>query len=404
MGPFRRPFRPPSHIVVLRRAGVHGLESAYLTMLVEIVGQLETTVDAEWDRTLLVPRDPEKGIATLYRRFGIVTADLLPPEVASARLHPLVEAIERNDEQTLSPREATVAPSASAPAHSWCLDYVGVPQGYSTRTGRGVKVAVLDTGLSPHPDLSNVVARRRFVAGGSGPTDVADDSGHGTGVAGVIAGAAKSAGKCRYGVAPDVDLLIGKVVRNRKWLPATVVEGLNWATAEGAVLVCLSLEKYRKPGGRFSPSVARVASDLAGASPGAVIVAAAGNFSDRPARIEPVANPAACPGIVAVAALNKKYEVARWSCGGVDTVGHVHYAAPGVGVHSAAMNKSYSYQEGTSFAAPHVAGVAALHMEALIESAGGGQPKATDVLSKLAGHIHPLYPLEDFGVGIPLAP
>src|SRR5690606_8402527 len=107
--------------------------------------------------------------------------------------------------------------------------------------GSGVTVAVIDTGIdADHPDLSSrIVAARSFVPG----EDVTDGNGHGTHVASIIAGSgAASAG--RYGgVAPGVDLVIGKALGNQgNGTMSQVIEAMEWAVLEqGADVVNLSL-------------------------------------------------------------------------------------------------------------------------------------------------------------------
>ncbi|WP_191062085.1 S8 family serine peptidase, partial [Geminicoccus harenae] len=98
---------------------------------------------------------------------------------------------------------------------------------------------------------------------------------------------------------------------------------------------------------------------------GSLIVAAAGNSSQRPNRLAPVGHPANCTSIMAVAAVDQRLEVAWFSCAGLNPQGgQIDLAAPGVAVYSAWPGTLYNTINGTSMATPHVAGIAALFAEA----------------------------------------
>jgi subtilisin family serine protease len=201
--------------------------------------------------------------------------------------------------------------------------------------------------------------------------------------------------------------VIGRVLDDRLyWWESEVLEAIDWATlpAQGARIVCLSLASPRAAGEEFSPHFQATAERLLRETPGALLVASAGNDSDRfLGRVAPVANPAACPAILAVAAITDTCGVARASCGEQDAIGRLAYSAPGVGVHTAARNGGFDRVEGTSFAAPHVVGIAAVQLEKL-QTAAGATVDAADLRQELASSVHTLTPSADFGAGIPQAP
>ncbi len=230
-------------------------------------------------------------------------------------------------------------------------------------TGKGVKVAVLDTGYdATHPDLKGrVVATDNFTT----DTDVVDRVGHGTHVASTVAGtSAASAGKYR-GVAPDADLMIGKICSSRNCEDSDIIEGMQWAATHGARVVNLSVGGGPTDG---QDLVAQAVNELT-ASTGTLFVASAGNFGAEGT----VGSPAAADSALAVASVTKSDTLSVFSSRGPrvgDLAVKPDIAAPGdrivaaraanTPLESFAVNSSYAELSGTSMAAPHATGAAAL--------------------------------------------
>ncbi|HYG82774.1 MAG TPA: S8 family serine peptidase, partial [Pyrinomonadaceae bacterium] len=261
-------------------------------------------------------------------------------------------------------RTSEATPSATNTL-TWGLRAIGVASAFPPLSGRGIKVAVLDTGLDlDHPDFRNKVivgtSARSFVSGVS----VQDIHGHGTHCAGTVCGPRESVGEIRYGVAPDAELLVGKVFNNAIRPKATdddILEGITWAEENGARVISMSLGSKRNTGGDFPVLYETIAKRLLNRQANSVLmVAAAGNASDRPHSLVCVENPAACPSIMAVAAIDEGEEVASFSCKRLDDIGAVDVSAPGVAVYSSVTGGGFEEFDGTSMAAPHVAGLAAL--------------------------------------------
>lgn len=256
---------------------------------------------------------------------------------------------------------AAAAQSLDESHATWGLQVVRALE--SCCSGRGVRVAVLDTGADlDHPDL----AARSIVAESFIDGETAQDGhGHGTHCIGTACGPLRPAALPRYGIAHEAEIYAGKVLSDAgRGADRGILAGIEWAVTSGCRVVSMSLGAATQPGQRFSRVFERAARRALAA--GTVIVAAAGNESDRPATINPVAHPANCPSIMAVAAIDDRMAVARFSNRGLNPDGgQVDIAAPGVRVHSSwPVPTRYRAISGTSMATPHVAGVTALLAEA----------------------------------------
>ncbi len=244
---------------------------------------------------------------------------------------------------------------------TWGLQATRVPT--SRLTGRGVRVAVLDTGMDlRHPDFAQrKITSRSFVLGQT----VQDGNGHGTHCIGTSCGPKVPGQQPRYAIGFEADIFAGKVLSNSgSGGDASILAGINWAVANRCQVISMSLGAPVPVGAPFSP-VYEVVGRRALAA-GTLIIAAAGNESNRPGVVNPVGRPANSPSIMAVAALNDALGIAPFSNGGLNqTGGQVDIAGPGVNIHSSyPMPTRYRRLSGTSMATPHVAGCAALHSQA----------------------------------------
>ncbi len=244
---------------------------------------------------------------------------------------------------------------------TWGLKATGVVG--TTFTGKGVKVAVLDTGFDAgHPDfVGRSVTQASFITG-----ETADDGhGHGTHCIGTACGPRQPQRLPAYGVASEAAIFAGKVLSNQgRGADGGILAGIDWAIRNQCVVISMSLGAPTTLGGSFSTVYETVAQRALAA--GSLIVAAAGNDSSRPGRIAPVSHPANCPSIIAVAAVDASLAIARFSCGGMNPRGgQVDIAAPGVAVTSSVPRpRLYATMNGTSMATPHAAGLVALHAQA----------------------------------------
>ncbi|MFI6920944.1 S8 family peptidase [Nonomuraea spiralis] len=235
---------------------------------------------------------------------------------------------------------------------------VGAPEAWQAGfDGKGVKVAVLDTGVdATHPDLAGRVKQTKVF---TDEPSVQDGNGHGTHVAATIAG-----GDGRKGVAPGAELMVGKVLGDDgSGTLSGVIEGMEWAAAEGASVINMSLGG----GATDGTDPLSVAVDTLTERTGALFVVAAGNDGAAYS----VGTPGAATSALTVGAVDGKDALAPFSSRGprLDDAPKPDLTAPGVAIVAARaagttmgdpVDDRYTAASGTSMATPHVAGAAAI--------------------------------------------
>ncbi|MBY0595105.1 S8 family peptidase [Bacillus bingmayongensis] len=213
-------------------------------------------------------------------------------------------------------------------------------------TGKGVSVAVLDTGIdTEHTDLK-IKDGISFI---ENHPDFDDDNGHGTHLAGIVAAQDNEVGMT--GIAPNVDLYAVKVLdkyTNGKY--STVVKGIDWAIEHNINIVLMSL------GGKKESTFFEEAMNKA-YQKGILLISSAGNEGYKEGNT--ITYPAKYHSVIAVGALNKHDTRGFLSSRGDE----LELMAPGVDILSTWKDENYRLDSGTSMAAAHVAGVAALILE-----------------------------------------
>ncbi|MBL8566008.1 MAG: S8 family serine peptidase [Hyphomicrobiaceae bacterium] len=276
------------------------------------------------------------------RPVATVAADLATePGVTGAQPN---RRFRLNKKTTKGEPEDKVAPEPLALAvEQYALDLITARTAHTTSRGADIKIAVIDSGIdADHPELAGAIAAslNTFT-----DTPHAADA-HGTGIAGIIA-----ARRELTGIAPDAKVLAveafsaaGGAAGGGRGTSYRIATGVDWALANGAKVVNMSFE------GGEDDLIARVLA--AAARRGALLVAAAGNGG----KSAPPAFPASHPDVLAVTATDdgaRRFE-------GANVGDYLDVAAPGVSIIVAAPDAAYDLMDGTSFAAAHVSGVAAL--------------------------------------------
>lgn len=356
-------------------------------------GDLE---ESSWDiqGEILVDADDDldpSAIADLAKAFGLTftPTDLEAEtkiEIAEVPVGSQAELIARLERD---PRVQRAEPNARVRAFftpndplmkdQWHMERVGATRAWDFATGRGVTVAVVDTGIACEdhgpfnklPDLqqTSCVGGWNFV---KNDEHANDDQGHGSHVAGTIAQSTDN-GIGAAGVAFHARLMPVKVLNELGWgTTADVADGIRWAAGNGAHVINLSL------GGPRNSKVLQDAVDFA-RSRGVVVVAAAGNSGGK------VGFPGASEGVIGVSATGPDDKLAKFSSRGDG----VDIAAPGVNVvQQTICNKGrdkcerYPGFSGTSMAAPHVAGAAAL-----LVSLGVTDPAAVEAALRASARV-----------------
>jgi serine protease len=268
----------------------------------------------------------------------------------------------------------------------WNMRSINIETAWDETKGSGMTVAVIDTGISPVPDLETT----KFVEGYdfvNDQVDALDDNGHGTHVAGTVAQSTNN-GYGVTGVAYESSLMPLKVLSaGGSGTVSDIAESIKFAADNGVDVINMSL------GGGGASELMQEAIDYAH-SQGVVIIAAAGNSGQNSASY-----PARYPHVIGVSALDSVGEKAPYSNYGAG----VDISAPGGSESGKIVQETINPQtneavfagfQGTSMASPHVAGVAAL-----IKASGVTNPDDIETVLQQSSRSVEDDPLNHFGAG-----
>ncbi|MFG2625966.1 type VII secretion-associated serine protease mycosin [Streptomyces sp. NPDC048473] len=244
----------------------------------------------------------------------------------------------------------------------WGLQALHTDRAWQTTKGKGITVAVVDTGVDGSlPDLAGQVLPGKDMIGfGAGRGD-RSWARHGTAMAGIIAGHGHGAGRGDgvLGIAPEVKILPVRVIleasdparaKARESRGTALADGIRWAADHGADVINLSLGDDSESAHPESGEDAAIQYAL---KKGAVVVASSGNGGEKG---DHISYPAAYPGVIAVAAVDRygthaAFSTRRW---------YATVSAPGVDIVVAAPDRQYYVEWGTSAASAFVSGAVAL--------------------------------------------
>ncbi|XJZ26975.1 Ig-like domain-containing protein [Bacillota bacterium Lsc_1132] len=239
----------------------------------------------------------------------------------------------------------TTASTIPSEESQWDLQASNSPTAWQEGiTGKGVKVAILDTGIATHPDLT--------IEGGismvSYTNSYSDDNGHGTHIAGIVG--AKHNGIGMVGVSPDAQLYAVKVLDNLgEGNLSDILSGLDWAISNHMNIINLSL------GTDVDSQLFHDMVDKA-YNNGIFVVSASGNSGNAQGTGDNVSYPAKYSHALSISAVDINMVRASFS----STGSKIDFSAGGVNVVSTYLNNNYAIGSGTSQAAPHVTGLLAL--------------------------------------------
>lgn len=344
------------NIVSITEVSSDDLDTGDVSGQIEALSEvIEPSVIHKINVLILFDHYPGGTEEALVRAFGgeiKYTYDLIPTIAASIPITS-IRGLQKNPNIIAIEEDASI--QTSEESYDWGVDAIeaDLVHDVTSYDGTGIKVAVVDTGIAfSHPDLPSDVRGYNVL---NPKADPIDDNGHGTHVAGTIAAIIGNNTGLK-GIAPNIELYAVKVLnRQGSGYISDIIQGIQWCTVNGIEVVNNSYGSSQNPGISFELAYQNAEQQ------GVLLIGAAGNtgIDATSPEASTVGYPAAYPSVMAVAAVGSDLDRAYFS-----SVGEaVEIAAPGVNIASTYLKNRYVVLSGTSMAAPHVTGVAALLMQ-----------------------------------------
>ena len=302
------------------------------------------------------------GGATFYR-WRIAAGSSVPGTVAALQNQVIVANAQPNYLFTVQDEASQTHPATAGDEAQYALRTLHIKQAQQISTGKDVTVAVIDSEVeASHPDLAGSVKKKFDALGGAG-----SPQSHGTAMAGAIVAHGKL-----LGIAPGAIVIAARAFDDSrgqaKGTSFAIYKSLQWAADSGARIVNMSFV------GPFDPDLSRMLASAAGKA--IVLIAAGGNGGPASGPQYPAAD----ANVIAVAATDSKDGLFSLD----NRNPYIALASPGVGILSLAPEDTYQESTGSSIAAAHVSGIAALMLQI--------QPslKPRDVRAILIGTSKPL--------------
>lgn len=273
-----------------------------------------------------------------YKNLPAIAISLPTSEIDDLKHNPNIKTVELDQNISIDSQ-----------IQDWGIERTKAPVSWeSGYTGKGVKIGVIDTGISnSHEDLV-AFDGVSFV---NYTTSFDDDNGHGTHVSGIIGAKNNSTGV--VGIAPDSILYaIKSLDYNGNGYISNIIAGIDWAITNNLNIINMSIStNIDSP--TFHEAVDKAYNN------GISIVASAGNTGTSDITLNNVQYPAKYDSVISVASIDSSNKRAIDSATGTK----IDISAPGVGIYSTYLNNGYTYMSGTSMASPYVAGNLALLKE-----------------------------------------
>lgn len=311
------------------------------------IGEIEKEVIVKYssEASKNIIRENADTVTEVYENLSMMVTKMPVERLQRLEEQGHIEFFEAN--KTIAVQHfAKTANASSAELEHWNIKALNIHNSWNNGyTGKGVKIAVIDSGVAQHADLA-IAGGVSFVG-----NSYEDELGHGTHIAGIIG--ARHNGFGVAGIAPGAEVYAVKVMKkDGLGQVATILQAIDWSIEHKMDIINLSFGDFK-----FGPSLYQGIKKAADS--GMLIVAASGNGGNADGTGDTVNYPAHFAEVIAVTSIDRQFKRSSFSGTGDAN----DFAAPGEGIYSTYLNGQYATYKGTSMAAPHITGLLALLKE-----------------------------------------